>query len=33
VIKATATGMLSSLEVVCDDVLPIFEDAAKKLIA
>ena len=30
-IKASATGMLESLDVVSDDVLPMFEEAAKKL--
>jgi hypothetical protein len=30
VIKASATGMLERLDVVSDDVLPMFEEAAKK---
>lgn len=32
VIRATATGMITSLEVVKDEVLPMFEEAAKKLL-
>lgn len=32
VIRATATGMITSLEVVKDEVLPMFEDAAKNLL-
>jgi hypothetical protein len=32
VIRATATGMINSLEVVKDEVLPMFEEAAKKLL-
>ncbi len=32
VIRATATGMINSLEVVKDEVLPKFEEAAKKLL-
>lgn len=31
-LKHTATHMLKDLEVVSDEVLPMFEEAAKKLI-